>query len=206
MDTTIQGNSESLTELEPLTLDDNTSVKMPFPSYYASPMMNSNKVMSSENELTNEPVYTDLMEYNRLQALTKDLPSDLFIDQLLLDYDYSCDKLDKTRSMLFETLRDTEDFPFGDNCEMKRRVMTRSKNGESLAVKLATDIHALLLCIEGGDFLPIKDMISTSKKATRALSLSKATSNQVQCHCNAELSLIRDSISGLKVDVLLIKQ
>ena len=41
--------------------------------------------------------------------------------------------------MLFETLRDAEDFRFWQNCEMK--LMTRSRNGESVAVKLSTVIQ-----------------------------------------------------------------
>ena len=109
------------------------NVKVPFTQYSVSPMLNSNKVVSTDNESTNETVYPDLMEYGRLKALTKDLPSDLFVDQLLIDYSYSTDKLENTRHMLFETLRSSEDFPFGEHCEMKRRVMTRSKNGSSSA-------------------------------------------------------------------------
>ena len=199
MDTTIQGNSESLTELEPLTLDDNTSVKIPFSADTSTPMFNSNKVLSCESELQVEHIYTDVVEFNRLLTLTKDLPSDLFIDQILIDYEYSPEKLEKTRNMLFETLRGNDDFPFGDSCELKRRVMTRSKSGESVAVKLTTDIHALMICLEGGDFLPIKDMISTSKKLVRSASVSKSTAT---CQCITELSMMRDTVSGLKADIL----
>ena len=54
--------------------------------------------------------------------------------------------------------RANESFPFGENAILKRRVHTRT--GESVALKLAKDIHALLSVAEGAEYSEIQDMVS----------------------------------------------
>ena len=111
--------------------------------------------------------------------------------------------------MLFEILRGSGDFPFGENCELKRRVMTRSKNGDSISVKLANDVYTLLMAIDGGDVSLVKDLIISSKKSSRSMSISnsgKNSVNQPKCTCSAEIAMLKETINGLKSDVLLLKQ
>ena len=88
------------TELEPCTTDDNTEVKIPVPFVNSplSPMLNSNKPVSVETDTNNSQMYQDIVEYNRLQSLIKNLPSDLFVDQILIDYSYCSETLDQTRN------------------------------------------------------------------------------------------------------------
>lgn len=71
----------------------------------------------------------------------------MFVNRLLLN-EASCEvTLDKYRSVLFEELKESEEFPFGLQCELKRRVHTR--NGDTVPVKLAYDVHSLMSVIEG---------------------------------------------------------
>lgn len=58
-------------------------------------------------------------------------------------------------------LKNTEDVPFDSGSELKRRVNTRQ--GDSLAWKLARDVYTLLSVIEGADSQCLKDLISNSK-------------------------------------------
>ena len=125
--------------------------------------------------------------------MIRNLQSDLFVDQILIDYSYCSGTLDQTRNMLFETLRGSSDFSFGNNCELKRRVMTRSKNGNSIAVKLANGIYKLLMAIGGGDVSMVKELISSSKKSSRSVpssSLGKHSMNPIISTCSAEMSIV----------------
>lgn len=91
----LQDLHSSLLELEPVTLSDNTEVKVP--------VSNANNVQYDY----------ELEEYNRLTLLYREIPSDLFISRLLKDYS-SCEvKLEQTRSMLFCIVRECDDFPYG---------------------------------------------------------------------------------------------
>ena len=70
--------------------------------------------------------------------------------------------LENYRSVLFEELKEMDDFPFGLQCE--RHVHTR--NGDPVAVKLAYDIYSLMAVLEGGEYSEIKEMFR-SNKSTR---------------------------------------
>lgn len=159
-----------------------------------------------------ENVETDLVEYNRILALHRDLPGDMFVNQLLLDYHQSETNLDHLRITLFEMLKNTEDFPFELDSELKRRVNTRQ--GEPIVAKLAKDIHTLISVIEGEDSSCLKELISSGKRQPRTGSLSKNSgiapnvtqSGQVNCNCSAELKQLKEMVVALQADLLLMKQ
>jgi hypothetical protein len=163
-----------------------------------------NQVIDPEDGSNNE-----LKEFNELSSMVKDLTSDMFVDKLLLDYNNSESSIDRLRMMLFEILKNSDDFPFDIDSDLKRRVNTRQ--GETAAAKLARDVHSLLLVIEGSDASEIKDMISTSKRSTRNGSVSKPIKHNIvghvdSCVCSAELQNMKETISTLQADLLLIKQ
>jgi hypothetical protein len=120
------------TELLPIALNDNTSVKIPFMSRLAD-----TQSASEYMTLTNDSYKTDgfhlqpaqndneLDLYNSLVSLYRDYPTDMFIAQLL-KMNTSCEvKLEQTRQMLFSILRECDDFPYGLQTELKKRVSTR---------------------------------------------------------------------------------
>ena len=73
----------------------------------------------------------------------------MFINRILLN-DASCEvKLGEMRSSLFEHIKESEHFPYGLRCVLKRRVCTRNK--DSVATKLAHDIHTLMAVLEGAN-------------------------------------------------------
>jgi len=153
----------------------------------------------------------DVLEYNRLLQLADDLPSKVFIDQLLLDYDNTPEKLEYTRSMLFSTVRDSNDFDLESGCELKRRVANR--NGNPLNVKLANDIHSLILVLKGEGLTYLKDIISYPEKGPRnsasqtpAKGVITPLRNNDKCTCCQEMPMIRDMISSLQADMLHMKQ
>lgn len=65
---------------------------------------------------------------------------------LLRDYASNEQKLDNTRSLFFDAVKEYDDFPYGLQAELKRRLDTRK--GEPAVVKLANDIHTLLSVME----------------------------------------------------------
>ena len=115
--------------------------------------------------------------FNRLVQLVKELPADMFINRILLDYSQCEVNLEKTRAMLFDITREADDFPFDRDADLKRRLNTRV--GESVSVKLANDIYKLLTVIEGSDYSELRDMISSgvSRGRTRARSISRIRSS-----------------------------
>ena len=71
----------------------------------------------------------------------------MFINRILLN-DASCEvKLGEMRSSLFEHIKESEHFPYGLQCVLKRRVCTR--NSDSVATKLQHDIHTLMVVLAG---------------------------------------------------------
>ena len=115
---------------------------------------------NNSNENDDDDVMQDhLAEFNKLSTLVKELPGELFVNRILLDYSQCDVNLERTRAMLFDIVREAEDFPYDRDVDLKRRLTTKS--GDSVAVKLANDIHKLLVVIEGADYSELRDMIST---------------------------------------------
>lgn len=212
-------------ELEPVSLDDHTEVKIPYVNNCVAPSVSDQNISLSVTPMNFNPnqchlfnqtdnTGADLIEYNRILTLMRDLPTDMFIDQLLLDYHQSETNLDHFRIMLFEMLKNTEEFPFDVESELKRRVNTRQ--GETLASKLAKDIHTILSVIEGADASCLKDMISTGKRSARTASLSRTSqlipvdtesqNRSEKCVCSAELHQLKELVATLQADMLLVKQ
>ena len=89
------------------------------------------------------------------------MPSYSFVNRILRDYGSSERKLEEARSILSHTLRESDDFPFGLQAELKRRVTTRK--GDTLVYKLALDIRTLISVLEGEDYSTMKDLISSAR-------------------------------------------
>ena len=199
-------------ELEPLLLSDNTEVKVLVSSNYHTET-NSCAVHFADD--VNDETYTpnvndvndNIIEYNRLITSFRQLPTDLFVNQILTDYSHSEVKLEETRSMLFETLQESDDFPLDRHCVMKRRV--HSRTGDTVAVKLARDIHTILCVIEGAEFSELNSIISSTRRRERSKSNQRhtSTSNESICVTDAsDINRLNGTVSQLQSDMLLLKQ
>ncbi|MES9880148.1 MAG: hypothetical protein ABW185_04625 [Sedimenticola sp.] len=148
----------------------------------------------------------------KLVTLMRTSTRDRFTNHILSAYG-SCDlSLDTLRSQLFDSVKDKEDFPYGLRVELKRRV---SRNGgDSIATKLARDIHCLVSVIDGADFSQLTDLMSLPRlnKSTKSQSGSQPPPSQYlvqdggQSECNADINLLREEMSQLRADVILLKQ
>ena len=119
-----------------------------------------NNVSNSQQPDSQEEMYPTPpeMEISQLMVLYRGLPKEMFINRILVQY-ASCEvKLENARFNILERLKDMEDFPYGLQCELKRRLHTRT--GESVPTKLAYDIHTLLSVVDGADYSDIKDLLS----------------------------------------------
>lgn len=216
-----------LTELTPVVLEssdgEQTEVKVPCPaasnpSHYpasaatsqppedvTATLQNCNDGAESDQSDDVADFFTDNAEYRRLQSLFRGLPKEMFVNRILLN-EASCEvKLGEIRSNMFEQLKEVDDFPYGMQCMLKRRVATR--NGDSVAVKYAYDIHTLVSILEGGEYSDIREMLSSSKsqRSQSFNSVANVTTN-TSCEYATEIKSLTDSMNNLKADVLNMKQ
>jgi hypothetical protein len=216
-------------EFEPVSTGENTEVKIPVTAHDVT-ILNA----ADDNDTCISPCFdqqttghgphidnsdtTFFYEYNRLISLFRGMPSVTFVATLVRDYASSESDLDNVRSQLFEALKSNEDFPYGIDSELKRRVFRG--RGDPISIKLANDIHTLLSVMEGEEYSVIKEMISATKvrassqsstqqtpRSTRKGTTGTGTTlNTTPCHCNIEIQMLKDTVSSLQADILLLKQ
>ena len=127
----------------------------------------------------------------------------MFINRILLN-EASCEvKLGEMRSSLFEHIKETEDFPYGLQCMLKRRVCTR--NSDSVAVKLAHDIHTLMAVLEGAEYSEMRELLSSGSGRSQRTQ-STANDTIVTSDYSVEIKVLTDSVNTLKADMLHMKQ
>ena len=148
-------------------------------------------------------IYVENSVYNSLVALYRGLPKEMFINRILLN-EASCEvKLGEMRSSLFEHIKETEDFPYGLQCMLKRRVCTR--NSDSVAVKLAHDIHTLMAVLEGAEYSDMRELLSSGSGRSQRTQ-STANDTIVTSDYSVEIKVLTDSVNTLKADMLHMKQ
>lgn len=157
-------------------------------------------------------VVDELQELPQLLEFARDLPREKFVNRILLKYEQCEAKLDLFRNHLFNSLKKRDTFPYGTECELKRRLNMR--NSDPACVKLAYDVHTLVLVIDGADISSIKDIISLSRKQSRLSSVPQSAvksrplhaDSSDKCSCSTELNCLKDEISNMRADMLLFKQ
>ncbi len=126
----------------------------------------------------------------RLTTLFRGLPKDMFVNKLISVYCSSEAKLEDIRLELFEYTKAFEEFPYGTQVELKKRLHTRS--GDSVVTKLCKDIHILMSVIEGAEFSELTDVMSLPRatKSRSCQSVSQSCS-PTQCTCAAEINALK---------------
>jgi len=91
-----------------------------------------------------------------------------------------------------------------------------TRSGEPLPVRLAQDIYAIIEVAEGGDPYMLKSLISTAKARKSGVERANPdieTVNQVgngrqpgKCMCSSDICILKDQISTLQADHLILKQ
>lgn len=153
-----------------------------------------------------------LEEYRSIVQLFREFPKDMFITQILQDYASSESDLERIRNEYFRHLKSLhQDFPYGEDAELKRRMASRK--GDSLAVKLAQDIHSIIEVVEGGDCSVLKPLISASRGKRPSATTTSTTERRdisdkisVKCTCHNDLSVLKDTVSSLQADMLIMKE
>ena len=97
----------------------------------------------------------------------------MFINRILKTVSFSQPALESHRAMLFQLIKECDDFPYGLQAEPMRRVHTR--NGDIVGTKLAQDIYFLMSVLEGSDYSDLKDLIAGGRKGHRTQSQSQST-------------------------------
>ena len=156
-------------------------------------------------------------EYRKIVKHFNELPKDMFVAQLVRDYNSSETDLEHVRDMYFEHLKNTSDnFLYGPSAILKRRMFTRS--GEPVWVRLAQDIYCIVDVAEGGDPSLLSTMISHSSRRSkrsprtpgpgyrRRTKTTAERDTSDHCTCTNEVKLLKDTVASLQADVLNVKQ
>ena len=119
--------------------------------------------------------------------------------------------LENQRSMLFKLIKVCEEFPYGLQAELKRRVRTR--HGDTVASKLAHDIYTLMSVLECEGWCEPKDILARGNRSQRSQSQSQSqtpsranNSTGGSCGCSAEVVALLNNLNNVKAGVLLLKQ
>ena len=114
--------------------------------------------------------------------------------------------LGEKRSALFEQFKEADDFPYGLQYMLKRRVYTRS--GDSVPVKLSHDIHTLISVIEGVEYSEMRELLSSGSGRKQRSQSCSSTANDTINHydCAPEIKVLTESINSMKADMLKMKQ
>ena len=172
-------------------------------SMYVSNSVGAPDEVYVKTESQNEDDYNDNIVYNGLVALYRGLPKEMFINRILLN-EASCEnKLGEMRSSLFEHLKETDDFPYGLQCQLKRRVCTR--NSDSVAVKLSQDIHTFMSVLEGAEYSDMRELLSSGSGRSQR-SQSSPNDTTITYDSSSEIKILSDSVNTLKAEVLHLKQ
>lgn len=198
-------------EFKPVLNKDNTEVKVPVNVRSSIAGNEGETIIEASFSCGQDQPHKDVLEYNRLSNLYKELPCELFVSRLLRDYASCENRLDSIRHMLFDIIRECDDFPYGLQADLKRRVATR--RGDPLAVKLANDIYIILSVLEGDDFALLKELLSAARGRTVSQSRNStiheplsSVGKNISCNCSQEIPVLRDTIASLQADLLLLKQ
>lgn len=208
-----------LTELTPVSVlnefGELTDVKVPYHSSQDSYIPDAQqRYCENGDELNYNTPYDDVedvcgdadeVEIRQLTVLFRGLPKEMFVNRLLLNYSSDEVKLDNARTNLLEHIKEQDDFPYGLQCELKRRLHTRT--GDSVTIKLAYDVHALISVIEGADYSSIKDILS-SGKGQRSQSLCTPNTNRQNKlrDDTSEIKALMQDIANVRAEMLNMKQ
>lgn len=208
----------SVTPLNPFEASSRVTFASYIPDYVETECSNNQDVLTAvkaENEEGYESSNPDVefcesdnnnVVYKSLQILFRGLPREMFINRILTDT-ASCEiKLGDMRQALFEQLKEAEDFPYGLQCMLKRRVYTRS--GDSVPIKFAHDIHTLMSVIEGAEYSEMRELLSSGNGRSQKSQSCSSTANETinSYDFSAEIKVLTDSVNGLKADLLKMKQ
>ena len=163
---------------------------------------------SDGGEICDDDDSEEFAVYRGLQLLFRGLPKEMFVSRILSDT-ASCEtKLGEMRSVLFEQLKEAEDFPYGLQAMLKRRVYTRS--GDSVPIKLAHDIHTctLMSVTEGAEYSEMRELLSSgSGRSQRSQSCSSTANKTIISHdFSSEIKVLAESVNSMKADMLKMKQ
>ena len=195
-------SSPVYTQLTPVQLLNHdghqTDVKVPYDGQNNEFGIDFPNDQNSEAKSVSAEEKTEFQElFDKLKELFKGLPREMFVNRVLLN-EASCEAtLEQPRSILFEELKEVEDFPYGLQCELKRRVRTR-------AVKLAYDIYALMAVFEGAEYSEIKDMLRSNKSLRSHSGTFNATMNP--CEISTEIKELTQNMTTIRAELLTMKQ
>lgn len=113
-------NSDDVQESSNTKQDHEQSVKVSHLEQYDDTSNNSENSMLLDSMECGQDNKYFLRIFNTLTELYKELPTDLFVPRILKDYNCSESDLDGVRLLLFDSLKSYDDFPYGDDCELKK--------------------------------------------------------------------------------------
>lgn len=115
------------------------------------------------------------------------------------------------RHLLFSVLKALEEYPFAYDSDLKRHKKPRL--GESIALKLTSDISILMSVLDGAPFEDMKKLSSSKPISDTcnllqndSISISVRETKDNSCKSNAEIELFRGLLSDFQADLISLKQ
>ena len=139
--------------------------------------------------------------------LYRQLPKDMFLNQIISDYHSDEMELKELRNTLFSEIKCLAEFPFPIGSELKRR--KKPKIGESTALKLCNDIYVLASIFEGAPFDDMKELLSISKQnydntQNETICIDSSDTN-TSCSHDSDIALFRSMLTTIQADLFSLK-
>ena len=100
----------------------------------------------------------DYSVVSKYMDLASNLTTDLFINEILSHTRSDADSLCDIRLILYEAVKNIDDYPFDLNTELKKR--KKMRRGDSIELKLARDIHTISLVLDGAEYSDLKSILN----------------------------------------------
>ena len=135
---------------------------------------------------------------SKLTELSCNLTKDLFVNQLITDYNA---ELEDIRLRLYEAVKASTDYPYDPTVDLKRR--KNAYGGENKLQKLAKDIYVLVQVLEGSEFQEMRELLSLPSTRNTNLDSSILSTNVKN---NAEIDALKTLVSDMKADIMTLKE
>ena len=140
----------------------------------------------------------DPLGVDNLIQITRTLPKELYITEILKLSSSDRDRLESARDELFSSVQITEGYPNDLRASLKKRIQTRT--GDSIEYKLAQDLYCPSLVLDGAEW----EVITIPRPKKSISQVSADTSFQAYNIC--VLENLKKIVNEALADIVLLKQ
>ena len=141
----------------------------------------------------------DPIGVDNLIQITRTLPKELYITEILKLSSSDRGRLESARVELFSSVQNTKGYPYDLRESLKKRIQTRT--GDSIEYKLAEDLYCLSRVLDGAEWEDLKEVITIPRPKKSSSQVSADTSFQAYNIC--DLENLKKIVNEALVDIVL---